>query len=61
MKKAFWKSKTLWVNVVTLGLAVAKPVLGVDTIPQADPMYLAMVNIVLRLITNRGVSVTDEP
>lgn len=54
--KAFWKSKVLLLNVVALGLHFAKPYFGVMSIPDVDPQMLAIVNIVLRLITHKGLS-----
>lgn len=55
--KAFWKSKTFWVNAVTLGLAVSEPVLGIKTIPEPDPALLAFVNLALRWVTTQPVGV----
>lgn len=49
------RSKTMWVNVITLGLHYAKPYLGVSTIPDVSPDVLAIANIVLRLVTNKGI------
>lgn len=54
--KTFWKSKTLWVNVATLGLHYAKPYLGIDTIPDVDPQLLAIANIILRVVTNKPLA-----
>jgi len=54
--KNFLKSKTLWVNVATLGLHYARPFLGIDTVPDVDPQLLAVVNIILRVVTNKGLT-----
>ena len=54
--KAFWKSKVLLVNVVALGLHFAKLYIGVTSVPDVDPQGLAIANIVLRLITHKGLS-----
>ncbi len=51
--KKFWKSKTLWANVVSLGLYAAKNH-GFD-IPAPNVEVIAVVNLVLRLITTQGV------
>lgn len=53
--KPFWKSKTVWVNAITLGLHFAKPYVGIETIPDVNPSVLAVANIVLRLITKQPV------
>ena len=58
MSKSFWKSKTLWVNVVTLGLHYAKPYIGIDTIPDVSPEVLAIANMILRLVTHTSVTVS---
>ena len=49
------RSKTMWVNVITLGLHYAKPYLGVSTIPDVSPDLLALANIVLRLVTRTSI------
>ena len=54
--KPFWQSKTLWLNIVTLGLHYAKPFLGIDTIPDVDPQLVAVLNIILRIVTKTAVS-----
>lgn len=52
--KKFWKSKTLWTNVVAIGLEVGKKV-GFD-IPTVPAEAVLLINIVLRLITTKGVT-----
>ena len=54
--KPFWQSKTLWLNIVTLGLHYAKPFLGIDTVPDVDPQLVMIANIVLRLVTKSAVT-----
>ena len=50
--KPFWQSKTLWVNIAALGISV------LGGIP-VNPSYLAMANLVLRLITTKPVGLTE--
>ena len=57
--KSWFKSKTLWMNIATLGLHYAKPFLGITTIPDVQPELLAVANIVLRLVTNKGLVVKE--
>ena len=52
--KKFWKSKTLWANVASLGLYYAKQH-GFD-VPAPSPEVIAVINLVLRVVTNKGVS-----
>ena len=54
--KSFWKSKTFWVNVLTLGAEVAG-VLPVGWAIKALPI----INIGLRLITNQPVTLNLFP
>jgi hypothetical protein len=49
--KAWWKSKTFWLNLATLGIASALDQPSTPVVTQA----LAVVNIVLRFITNKPI------
>jgi len=52
--KAFWKSKTLWVNVLAVVGSVA------EIIPaEASTEVLAITNIVLRALTKGAVGMKD--
>ena len=58
--KPFWKSKTMWVNVLTVLTISGDALLGTHLL---DPTYaavavvgLAIVNAVLRIVTSTGVS-----
>lgn len=61
--KPFWMSKTLWVNILT-GLAAVAGAFGLDlgldeeTKTKIVVGVLAAANIVLRLVTRTGVSVS---
>ena len=49
--KPFWKSKTLWFNVISLGLCATKQM------PDEQAVYLIpLLNMVLRLLTKEGVT-----
>ncbi len=63
--KPFWASKTLWVNFVALIASVTGAFgidLGLDAAAQTSLVtgIMAAVNIVLRFVTDSGVSVSDE-
>mgnify|MGYP001566202640 CR=1 FL=1 len=55
--KSFYKSKTLWLNVLAVGTYAAKTALGIDSVPDIDPVLLALLNIVLRLVTKKPIGV----
>jgi hypothetical protein len=65
--KPLWKSKTLWLNLLTLvGMAInsyfANPsnTNGVEFLSASDQVgILAAVNIILRLITNQPLNVSN--
>lgn len=59
--KAFWKSKTFWFNVLTLGIAAASGQLGVQIPPHVAVPVVAIGNVILRTMTNQGISTTDSP
>lgn len=62
-KKSFLQSKTLWVNVLAL-IAAVSGAFGIDVglDPEAQTAIvggvMAVVNVILRLTTKTGVSVT---
>jgi len=55
--KEFWKSKTLWFNVLSCALLVAMELGYADFQPDTELLALvaAVVNIALRFVTNKGV------
>ena len=50
--KSWWKSKTFWLNLATLGVASAVE----QPNPEALAQVLAVANIVLRFFTNSQLS-----
>ena len=57
--KPFWKSKTLFFNVLAALVIVAGMLGYADFVPDADVMALvvAVANVVLRLLTRQPVAV----
>lgn len=59
--KPFWASKTLWVNAIA-GVAAVSTAFGLDLglNPEAQTAIvggiMAIANMVLRLVTNKGVT-----
>ena len=53
--KEFWKSKTLWVNVIALIAFIAQKVWGYIIPPATQVEILLIVNIILRLITREEI------
>jgi hypothetical protein len=63
MSKSFLLSRTVWLNAVALGLALANHYIGsTGPIPVMDPQVVAMViavlNIGLRLVSKTPVTLT---
>jgi hypothetical protein len=54
--KAWWKSKTFWLNLATLGVSSALEEQNPETIAQ----ILAVANLVLRFFTTRPVGPHDD-
>lgn len=56
VNKTWWKSKTLWFNIISMIVLIASVFIGV---PWLDPRILAGVitvgNGILRLITKQGI------
>lgn len=55
--KNLFKSKTFWVNVASIAVAVGSGSFGVSLAPNAATILLAAGNIALRLLTNEPVHV----
>lgn len=60
--KAIWQSKTFWLNAISIVLAILA--ITEPTLIPIDPKMLlwitAVLNIVLRFLTNQPVSVTGS-
>ncbi len=57
MKKKYYKSKTLWVNVAAALVLVIEYCLTQKIIaPELHALIIALINIGLRLVTNQGVT-----
>ncbi len=55
--KAWYASKTLWVNLITLAWTFVGPMVGIPTLdPATLAIVLGVVNIVLRAVTKQPVS-----
>ena len=60
-KKRWWRSKTLWVNLVA-GLAlVGQSQFEFIIDPEAQAGILVFVNLVLRLVAKEAVGLKDDP
>jgi hypothetical protein len=55
--KAWYKSKTFWLNVATFGVATALEEPNPETLAQA----LAIANIILRFFTSQSIGTHDNP
>jgi hypothetical protein len=55
--KEFWKSKTLWFNVLTAAAA------GAGALPQNEYTLIAvlLINAGLRVVTSKAIATTSEP
>ena len=55
-KKTIWKSKTFWVNVITIGIATCNEVFNVVKIdPNLSLIVIGTFNVILRIVTYSGV------
>ena len=59
-KKAWWRSKTLWVNVIAGAAFLANIRWGFDMDLGTQGAILAVVNLVLRLVTKEPLGLKDE-
>jgi len=57
--KAWWRSKTLWINVIAGAALLAQSQLGLVIDGEVQAAILTVVNLLLRLITNEPVGLKD--
>jgi len=55
MEKKFWKSKTLWVNVLAIAGLIIESYTGHVLTPELQGMILGGINIILRLVTKEVI------
>jgi hypothetical protein len=60
MNKSWYQSKTLWLNVIAVLALIAQSQFGFIIDAEAQAGILAVVNMVLRAITNTGLTVITE-
>ena len=57
--KDWWKSKTLWINIIAIGAIIVKSELGLSLDPEYEVLViggiLAGINFVLRIITKEEI------
>lgn len=64
--KAFWKSKTFWLNLVTTIVAILTAIMGLDWVkeyPQATATIvsiISMLNVALRFLTSEPITINGE-
>jgi len=59
MKKAWWRSKTLWANAVALAVLAVQLKTGWLIPVEYQTGVLAGVNLILRLVTGEAVGLHD--
>lgn len=57
--KDWWKSKTIWINVIAIGAIIVKSELGLSLDPEYEVLVigglLAVINLVLRKVTKEEI------
>lgn len=54
--KDWWKSKTLWVNIIAIASIIVRAEYGYVLAPEAEIAILGAVNLVLRMITKEEIT-----
>lgn len=54
-KKEWYKSKTVWINVIMLVALIAQAQAGFVVSPEEQMGILAVINLILRIITTQGL------
>lgn len=55
IKKVWWKSKTLWVNVIAMVAILIQANYGFIIAPEEQIAIITVVNLILRAITKTGL------
>ena len=58
--KAWWRSKTLWVNILALVVLLFKDQLGLTISGEETTAIMAVINMILRFITNEPVGFKNK-
>jgi hypothetical protein len=53
--KDWYKSKTLWINIIAIAEIIIRAELGLTLTPEAELAILAGINIALRIITKEEI------
>lgn len=59
--KAWYKSKTLWFNLLTLAILAGQGQLGIEIPPSIAVPLVTVGNMLLRVITTAPLAATDQP
>lgn len=55
-KKNWWKSRTVWVNLIAFSAFMAQAVSGHEVLTvEAQGVVIAILNVILRFDTNSGI------
>jgi hypothetical protein len=59
--KTWWKSKTLWVNILSILALFVAELTGVTWLSaETQILVLSAINIVLRALTDKGLVLTEK-
>ena len=54
--KDYWKSKTLWINIIAIACIIVRAELGYVLSPEAEIMILGAINLILRMVTKEELN-----
>jgi Mg2+/citrate symporter len=55
MEKPWWKSRTIWVNIIALVLLLVSKATGFEIPIEAEATLLSVINVIMRSITGSGI------
>ena len=58
--KVWWKSKTFWVNILSVIGIVASSQYGVEWTPETTSALLVVINLILRAVTKEPITWTSK-
>jgi len=55
MVKKWWKSKTVWINIIALMALIAQASTEFVIAPEEQAALIVIINLILRVITKEGL------
>ena len=59
-KKEWWKSKTLWINLIAMVVLIIQAFTGFIILLEEQAAIIIIINLILRAITGEGLTLRSQ-